>query len=152
MKEKQVINDALVGLFNQVLKLEEKAIATGKFSNITVNDMHIIETVGLDKKNMSSIAKGLGITVGSLTISMNSLVTKGYVERERSEEDRRVVYIKLTELGKKAYTQHKNYHDKMTDAVIKAVTKDELTVLVKTLSKLSEFFHESDEKPSKKTK
>lgn len=49
---------------------------TEEFKDLTNNDMHIIEAVGLgDGNNMSTIAK-LGITVGSLTTSMNSLVNK----------------------------------------------------------------------------
>ena len=52
---------------------------------------------------MSSIAKELSVTVGTLTIAMNSLVKKGYVKRERGEEDRRVVYISLSDKGKKAF-------------------------------------------------
>ena len=68
--------------------------------------MHVIEAVGPGEgNNMSSIARKLNITVGSLTTAMNSLVKKGYVVRERSEEDRRVVLIKLTDKGIKAYHQ-----------------------------------------------
>ena len=88
---REVINDVLVNLFNEILRLEEEAIITDKYKDISNNDMHIIEAVGLGGGNMSSIAAKLKITVGSLTTSMNSLVKKGYVKRERSEKDRRVV-------------------------------------------------------------
>ena len=90
---REVINDVLVNLFNEILRLEEEAIITDKYKDISNNDMHIIEAVGLGGGNMSSIAAKLKITVGSLTTSMNSLVKKGYVKRERSEKDRRVVFI-----------------------------------------------------------
>ena len=93
---REVINDVLVNLFNEILRLEEEAIITDKYKDISNNDMHIIEAVGLGGGNMSSIAAKLKITVGSLTTSMNSLVKKGYVKRERSEKDRRVVFIQLT--------------------------------------------------------
>ena len=80
----------LVNLFNEILRLEEEAIITDKYKDISNNDMHIIEAVGLGGGNMSSIAAKLKITVGSLTTSMNSLVKKRvYVKRERSEKDRR---------------------------------------------------------------
>ena len=95
----EVINDVLVHLFNEILRLEEEAIITDKYKDISNNDMHIIEAVGLGGGNMSSIAAKLNITVGSLTTSMNSLVKKGYVKRERSEKDRRVVFIQLTNKG-----------------------------------------------------
>lgn len=52
---------------------------------------------------------------------MNSLVKKKYTERIRSEEDRRVVYIRLTEKGIKAYHHHEEFHKKMTDAVVEAL-------------------------------
>ena len=80
------INKILVHLFNDIWGLEEKAVITEEFKDLTNNDMHIIEAVGLgDGNNMSTIAKKLGITVGSLTTSMNSLVNKKYAVRHRSE-------------------------------------------------------------------
>ena len=97
------LHSLLVKLFNEIMNIEEKAIITEEFKDISNNDMHIIEAVGLgDGNNMSTIAKKLGITVGSLTTSMNSLVNKKYAVRHRSEEDRRIVNIKLTEKGEKA--------------------------------------------------
>ena len=103
----KAINDILVHLFNEIWELEEKAIITEEYKDITNNDMHIIEAIGLGEgNNMSTIAKKLNITVGSLTTSMNSLVKKKYTERIRSEEDRGVVYIRLTEKGIKAYHHH----------------------------------------------
>ena len=94
------INKILVHLFNDIWELEEKAVITEEFKDLTNNDMHIIEAIGLGTgNNMSTIAKKLGITVGSLTTSMNSLVNKKYAVRHRSEEDRRIVNIQLTEKG-----------------------------------------------------
>ena len=88
MEGYDLINDILVRLFHDILELEECAIISGEFSNMTVNDMHIVEAIGTGEgKNMSSIAKALGITVGSLTTSMNGLVKKCYAVRERSEEE-----------------------------------------------------------------
>ena len=137
----KAINDILVHLFNEIWELEEKAIITEEYKDITNNDMHIIEAIGLGEgNNMSMIAKKLNITVGSLTTSMNSLVKKKYAERIRSEEDRRVVYIRLTEKGIKAYHHHEEFHKKMTDAVVKALDQEEVPVLVKTLNSLAEFF------------
>lgn len=140
MDSREVINDVLVHLFNEIWQLEEDAIITDEFNDITNNDMHIIEAVSLDGGNMSSIAAKLHITVGSLTTSMNSLVKKGYVERERSERDRRVVYIHLTSKGRRAYCHHEEFHNQMTDAVLQSLKEEEIPVLVKTLSGLSAFF------------
>lgn len=137
----KIINHILVNLINEIWTLEEKAIIIEEFKDITNNDMHVIEAIGLGEgNNMSSIAKKLNITVGSLTTAMNSLVNKKYVERHRSEEDRRVVFVKLTDKGVKAYQHHENYHMQMTQAIMEKLTEEEVPVLVKTLDALEEFF------------
>lgn len=64
--------------------------------------MHIIEAIGVSgKTTMSVVAKKMKITAGSLTTAVNGLVNKKYVMRARGEEDRRVVYIWLTEKGRR---------------------------------------------------
>ena len=94
------INDILVHLFNEIWELEGKAIITEEFKDITNNDMHIIEAIGVSgKTTMSVVAKKMKITAGSLTTAVNGLVNKKYVMRARGEEDRRVGYIWLTEEG-----------------------------------------------------
>ena len=140
MNAHDTINDVLVYLFNEIWELEEQAIITEEFRDITNNDMHVLEAVGLSGNNMSAIAKKLNITVGSLTTAMNSLVKKHYVDRSRSEEDRRVVNINLTAKGRRAYDHHKDFHDQMTEAVIQHLSGPEVEVLAHALDNLSDFF------------
>lgn len=71
------LNDVLVNLFRDINSIEEKAITSQEYKDLTNNDMHVISAIGVGTtKNMSSIAKELSVTVGTLTISMNSLVKK----------------------------------------------------------------------------
>lgn len=141
MNTHDTINDVLVNLFNDIMAIEEKAIITGEFKDISNNDMHIIEAIGeKDAKNMSTVAKALSVTMGTLTIAINSLVKKGYVDRIRSEKDRRVVLISLSEKGMRAYNHHRQFHEQMVKATIKGLTKDEMKVLGQALSNLKEFF------------
>lgn len=137
----QTVNDVLVGLFRDILLSEEKAIITEDFNDITCNDMHIIEAVGVgETKNMSTIAASLNITISTLTTGINSLARKGYVEKIKGEVDRRVVFLKLTDKGIKAYNQHKDYHIKMTNAVTENLDDEEIEVLVKALKSISQYF------------
>ena len=141
MEGYDTLHDLLVKLFNEIMNIEEKAIITEEFKDISNNDMHIIEAIGLDEpRSMSSVAKDLSVTVGTLTIAINNLVKKAYVKRVRSEKDRRVVLISLTEKGVKAYHHHEDYHRQMTQAILDKLDDTELPVLVKTLDALSEFF------------
>ena len=140
------LNDVLVNLFRDIMELEEQAIITQEYQDITNNDMHVIEAIGVgEPKNMSTIAKLLSVTVGTLTIAMNSLVKKGYVIRERGKEDRRVVYIPLSEKGLRAYRHHEEFHRQMIEAVLENLTEDETESLVKALAKLERWFRRTEE-------
>ena len=89
---------------------------------------------------MSKIAKSLNVTMGTLTIGVNGLVKKGYVERNRSQKDRRIVYASLTVKGKSAYVHHMRFHKDMINSVINDVTEEEAEILTRTLKKLEDFF------------
>ena len=143
MNINNTLNEVLVKLFRDINALEERAIRTEEYRDVTANDMHVMEAIGPDgTKNMSSVARELEVTTGTLTISVNSLVKKGYVNRTRSEEDRRVVLISLSEKGQKAYVHHRKFHEEMIDAVLKDLTEEEQGALEKALSKLTRFFRE----------
>ena len=140
-KAYDTFNDVLVNLFNEIMDIEARAIITPEFKDITNNDMHVIEAVGIgDPRNMSAVAKLLSITVGTLTIAVNNLVKKGYIERVRSKEDRRVVHVSLTEKGKKAYQHHKRFHEEMVQSLLKGLSDQEISTLVTALTNLREFF------------
>lgn len=141
----QTLNELLVGLFRDIMTIEEKSIRKGEYKDMTSNDMHVIKAIGIDcSKNMSSVAKALGVTMGTLTISVNSLVKKGYVERVRSEEDRRVVLVSLSAQGKKAFMHHKKFHEEMIESLVADLTGEEQVVLQKSLGKLNQFFRGQD--------
>lgn len=138
-----VLNEILVKLFRNITVIEERSLKRGEYKNVTINDMHVIEAIGLEEpKNMTSVAKTLAVTTGTLTISVNSLVKKGLVERVRSEEDRRVVLVSLSESGKQAYKYHQKFHKEMVDTALQDLSDKEKEILAKALSGLSDYFRQ----------
>ncbi len=141
MNINHVLNEVLVRLFRNINVIEERAICTGDYKDVTANDMHVIEAIDMEEaRNMTSVARSLGVTTGTLTIAVNSLVKKGYVERARSEEDRRVVLVSLSEKGKRAYLHHRQFHEQMIEAIVEELSEEEQAVLEKALVKLDRFF------------
>ena len=139
------LNEVLVNLFRDVMEIEQRALESSEFQDLTNNDMHVIEAIGIQEpKNMSTIARTLSVTVGTLTIAMNSLVKKGYVIRQRGQTDRRVVYISLSEKGKAAYQHHARFHQEMIQRIVEQLTEDELAALTKALTCLDHWFREKD--------
>lgn len=141
MEIKQTLNEILVKLFRNINNIEEQSIRTEEYKDVTTNDMHVIEAIGVDSpKNMTAVARELGVTTGTLTISVNSLVKKGFVDRVRSEEDRRVVLVSLSDKGKRAHERHRLFHEEMIDAIVEQFTEEEKEVLERTLKNLNAFF------------
>ena len=137
----RTLNELLVKLFNNVMDTEERAVITKEFEDITNNDMHIIEAIGIEEpRRMSDIAKRLDVTMSTLTTNMNSLEDKGYIVRERSKTDKRVVLVVLTPKGKKAFYHHRDFHKNMIKAIVKDLDEDEMKVMIKCLLNLNEFF------------
>lgn len=146
MENYGILNEVLVHLFRDIMDIEEKALSTSEFKDLTNNDIHVIEAIGTDApKNMSSIAKELSVTVGTLTIAMNSLVKKGYVVRERGQEDRRVVYISLSDKGRSAHAHHANFHKEMIKGITEDLSAEEMQVLIGALTKLERWFREKEQ-------
>lgn len=142
------LNEVLVKLFRSINNIEEQAIRTGEYKEVTANDMHVMEAIGTDApKNMSAVARTLMVTTGTLTISVNSLVKKGFVDRVRSEEDRRVVLVSLTEKGKKAHEHHRLFHEHMIESIVEQLTEEEKKVLEKALNNMNRFFTEIQQRP-----
>lgn len=141
MDKYAAVNKILVSLFNDIMDMEQKAIITEEYKDISSNDMHIIEAIGIQApRNMSTIASILKVTVGTLTIAINNLVKKGYVKRTRSEIDRRVVFISLSAKGKRAFKHHEAFHNRMTDVILRRLDEQEVDILLKSLENISDYF------------
>ena len=85
----------------------------------------------------------------SIVNLMNSLVKKGYVKRERGEEDRRVVYISLSDKGKKAFVHHARFHKEMITSIMDEFDDDEKKILIRGLTKLDNWFKNKEEENKK---
>ena len=143
MTTDEVLNTLLVRLFKDIMEIEGRSLITDEFKDITYNDFHVIEAIGTaEPKSMSAVAKLMNVTTGTLTKAMDGLTDKGYVVRERSKQDKRVVWVYLTEKGKRAYKHHEEFHWRMIGHVKGGLSEQETTVLIYSLAKLVDFFQQ----------
>ena len=141
MTLEETLNELLVKLFKDILEIESKCLITEEFKDISYNDMHIIEAVGIEEpRNMKTVAKLMSVTTGTLTKAMDALCDKGYVIRERSTKDKRVVKVRLTDRGRSAYYHHEQFHRHMIEHIKDDLSDDEMKVLITSLAKLSDYF------------
>ncbi len=147
-RTREVVNSLFVDVFNSILHLEDTYISSKIKDKVTVNEIHVIEAIKLnDKKSMGAIAKRLLITEGTLTTSVNRLVQKGYLTRERDDADRRVYKLGLTIKAEEVMEIHTHFHDRMIEHVIEDPNIDES--LIDSLEHLKVFFNSLKEEYEK---
>ncbi len=155
MKDKFLeINRILVEIYDDITHIEEYSIKSGAFKDLSITEIHTIEAVGLyGSRTMSEIASKLDITMGTLTTAIDKLIKKGYVERSRSDIDRRIVNVSLTNRGKLAYRIHEKFHMDMVKEVMEDFNQDEEEILLSALRKLNkhlkDIYMTSDNKSNK---
>lgn len=141
MSNHETVNEILVRLFANILDIEEKCLRIGNFSDLSISEMHVIDSIGINKeRTMSDTAKDLKVTSGTLTTAVDNLIKKGYVERRRSVEDRRVVKIKLTENGVDAFKVHEDFHKDLVISALQELDSNEEELLIKVLTNIDVFF------------
>lgn len=141
------VNELLVRIFDEIQVTEQKALQVGNFGELSVVEMHTLEGIGLyDSKTMTETATELSITTGTLTVAIDKLVKKGYVDRQRDTQDKRIVRIRLTRKGKLAYRLHLKFHTLLVDRIKQQLAESERNLLLRVLSSVAYFIQEQDER------
>ena len=141
------MNFFLVKVFNEILRIEEDALRTGEFENLSVREMHVIEAVcqaaeqGIQNRS-TDIAGALCISAGTLTTTVTLLEKKNCLIRKKDAHDKRIVRLYPTEKGQRANALHQEFHQKMVANVKKTLSDEEIDILIKGLISLESFFNE----------
>lgn len=144
---------SLLRIFDNVLLTEEKALSKGYFSDLSIAELHTLEAIGpYEARTMSETAARLGITTGTLTVAIDRLVRKAYVERYRDLKDRRVVRIRLTRQGKLAYRMHAKFHTLLVKRLLDPLGEQEKERLIRLVRDIDEFIAEQYHKYSEEEK
>lgn len=139
------LNDLLMSTYRSLEMIEQKMLRDAIDFNLTISEVHLLEAAGQPVqgspgKTVREISQLLGIRPPSVTMGINKLVDKGYVIRQKSETDGRVVYISLTRLGQKAEHAHRYFHRNMIHSITAEMTCEEKDALLNGIIKLNDFF------------
>lgn len=139
----QQLNGLLVDTFRSILKVEEQMLKNHLTLDLSISEMHLIESVGKggdEGLTISSIAEDLSISLPSVTVAINKLQAKGYVEKTRCGADNRMVYVKLTRNGRRVDAVHRRFHETMVSGIASDLDEQEKQALTKGIVKLNLFF------------
>ncbi|OPX69444.1 MAG: transcriptional regulator SlyA [Methanoregulaceae archaeon PtaB.Bin056] len=129
------LNENLVEFFDRFTSWENSVIQQ---SSMTVSGAHAIEKLGHNgSMSMKDLSKSLGVTTGTVTVTVDRLEKGGYAVRDRSESDRRSYIIRLTEKGEQAFSDHHSHHMNLSDEIASNLSEDEVRSLVRILEKIN---------------
>ncbi len=132
------IDEMFSNLFNQATNIESKWIDENKF-DLTNNEIRIINKIGtMHLLSFGALAQSLKITPGTLTVAVNKLVKKQYLDKLKSEKDKRAVFLSLTEKGDNVFKKHCNFRLDLIKNTLMKLEKHDSKSLVKILKELNE--------------
>lgn len=103
---------------------------------LTTTELHIIEAIGEETLTMNELSEKLGITMGTASVAINKLTDKYFIERNRSEDDRRKVFVQLSKKGLLAYKYHGNFHSNMLEKVTTDIDKKKLSIFIEVFEEI----------------
>ena len=135
--EFEILDHFLRILVEKHKRLEENYYRKYGLVGLSTADIRAVRRIGLsDRERMSHLAKGLKLAMGTLTATVDHLVSKGYVLRWRPDHDRRVVEVSLSEKGNKAFHQIEESRIKVAEKIFGQLDAGEREVLKGILNKL----------------
>jgi len=136
----EVLVEILSKVYCRIVYNEDKILKDMVGDPLSIKEMHTLDVVyssmATKTNTAGNIAKKLGITLGTCTTNIDRLVTKGLVNKVKNDNDRRVVYIELTEKGIQVHLKHKGMHKKIITKAISKLTMTEKVSLMNAINKL----------------
>ena len=139
-----VLNKLFTETYNNIGKYEEGTLKNSASENLSLSEYHMIECIGSGDsesgRTIGDIAQCMNVTLPTVTVAINKLDKKGYVTKNKSASDGRVVYIKLTRQGKKMNAAHRYFHKHMVRVVGNQFNDEELRILIKCMGIINDMF------------
>lgn len=131
---------------NSILLLSENQheILVGSCTSgvsLTNTQEHILMLVSDESLTNSVLAKKLNVSQAAITKAVKPLLSQGMLETYRDENDARVLYYRLTEIGKPIALEHQHHHQHTLhtyEDVLSKFTKNEQGVISRFLDLLEE--------------
>lgn len=125
---------------HEIVKRFESAnacAANGPHVDLTIQETRVVELLGAaGGQMMRAVAEHLGVAVNSVTTIADGLERKGLLRRVRSDSDRRVVHVELTEAGLDASRSVLDIKTKFHREMLATLTEEEQAIFLVLLRKV----------------
>ncbi|MCX6273477.1 MAG: MarR family transcriptional regulator [Bacteroidetes bacterium] len=133
----QSLVEIISGLSRLIVQMEEDAREQFKFNELTITQMNYLETINyLGNPNITELASEMKLTKPTVTVAVDKLLEKEFIQKIHSDEDRRSTHLHLTEKGKLINQMHDYAHRLVAELITQSLSKEETDSLVELLEKV----------------
>lgn len=127
------LTDALIGICRQFGAAERTAICCG---DVNVAQCVALQFIKAGPQTVSALADYMGVTRGSATKLADGMVNKGWMVRNKDDEDGRRVLLALSPEGDQLAGELRGRTEMLVASTVGDLKKDEVTSLLKALQLL----------------
>jgi MarR family transcriptional regulator, organic hydroperoxide resistance regulator len=110
--------------------LERESVCCG---TVSVPQCLVLQELLDEPREMTVLAALAGGSISAMTRLVDGLERRGWVCRQRSDDDRRRVQVELTELGKKEATQLRQSTEAIVSAVLTRIPKTKRSQVIEAI-------------------
>lgn len=105
--------------------------------DLSLQEHYIIEVLGRnDRMTISNLADRVSAPLTTISSTLDRLYEQGFVERERSQEDRRVVEVSLSDKGQEFFQANQEETQELVDRFLSRLSSEDREDLYRILSKM----------------
>ncbi len=127
MKEKRL--EDLDRVFQEVARSISGKIFQNADQVLTHPQYFMLKRIESNPATVSEVADYLGVSLSAVTSMADRLVKMGYVSRKRSEDDRRLVWLKLTPAGREVLAESTRKRREVVYGLLGRLPEEDLTAL-----------------------
>jgi DNA-binding MarR family transcriptional regulator len=113
-------------------------VANGPHADLNVQELRIVEFLGKDgPRIMRELAEHLTVAVNTITTIVDHLERKALVRRQRSDEDRRIIRVELTDSGRAIHKSLVEANLRLLRSMLGALAEDEQDIFMVLFRKIA---------------
>jgi DNA-binding MarR family transcriptional regulator len=123
-------------LMIHIVEMQQKS--GGDLVDLSKQEANVVYCLGQRGRSiMRELADNLRLHVSTMTGIVDKLAEKGFVTRERCDDDRRIVRVSLTEKGELAFNQENEKRQNLSLTILHSLNDDEREEFLKLFSKVA---------------
>lgn len=136
----------LPALFKSLVKKMTQEWKNRVPDNLSMSQFRVLYVLNSEgRKKTTELADILGVTSGAVTGIADKLIDRGFVRRNRDEEDRRVVFLHITNDGKEMVETLLDIQKETMNAFFGSLPEEDIEHLKRIFTFLLDQFGQKDE-------